>query len=76
MLVAAAKSGESWAFPELWNRHSKKILNTMYRVTRNRQDAEDAVQDTFLKAFLHLNSFDGRSSFPPGSHESQSIPLS
>lgn len=63
MLVAAAKSGESRAFSELWNRHSKKIFNTMYRVTRNRQDAEDALQDAFLKAFLHLNNFDGRSSF-------------
>jgi RNA polymerase sigma factor (sigma-70 family) len=63
VLVTAAKSGEDWAFPELWNRHSKKILNNMYRVTRNRQDAEDALQDAFLKAFVHLNNFDGRSSF-------------
>src|SRR5271154_4050653 len=62
-LVKAARSGEDWAFSELWLRHSKKIFNTMYRVTRNRQDAEDALQDAFLKAFLHLNNFDGRSSF-------------
>ncbi|MEI9977786.1 MAG: sigma-70 family RNA polymerase sigma factor [Edaphobacter sp.] len=63
VLVTAAKLGEDWAFSELWNRHSKKILNTMYRVTRNRQDAEDALQDAFLKAFAHLHNFDGRSSF-------------
>jgi RNA polymerase sigma factor (sigma-70 family) len=63
LLVTAAKLGEDWAFSELWNRHSKKIFNTMYRVTRNRQDAEDALQDAFLKAFLHLKNFDGRSSF-------------
>jgi RNA polymerase sigma-70 factor (ECF subfamily) len=62
-LVKAARSGEDWAFSELWHRHSKKIFNTMYRVTRNRQDAEDALQDAFLKAFLHLKNFDGRSSF-------------
>lgn len=62
-LVESARSGEDWAFSELWHRHSKKIFNTMYRVTRNRQDAEDALQDAFLKAFLHLKNFDGRSSF-------------
>ncbi|WP_158942963.1 RNA polymerase sigma factor [Granulicella sp. S190] len=63
MLVAAAKTGEDLAFSELWSRHSKVIFNTMYRITRNRQDAEDAVQDAFLKAYVHLKSFDGRSSF-------------
>jgi RNA polymerase sigma factor (sigma-70 family) len=62
-LVAAARTGEHLAFSELWNRHSKKIFNTMYRITRNRQDAEDALQDAFLKAFVHLKNFDGRSAF-------------
>jgi RNA polymerase sigma factor (sigma-70 family) len=62
-LVAAARAGEHLAFSELWNRHSQKIFSTIYRITRNRQDAEDALQDAFLKAFLHLKSFDGRSSF-------------
>jgi len=63
MLVTAAKSGEDSAFSELWNRHSKRAFNTMYRITRNRQDAEDALQEAFLKAFVHLNKFDGRSTF-------------
>ena len=63
LLVNAARSGEDSAFSELWHRHSRKIFNTLYRVTRNRQDAEDALQDAFLKAFLHLKNFDGRSSF-------------
>jgi RNA polymerase sigma factor (sigma-70 family) len=63
MLVTAAKLGEHWAFSELWNRHSKKAFNTVYRITRNRQDAEDALQDSFLKAFVHLKNFDGRSTF-------------
>jgi RNA polymerase sigma factor (sigma-70 family) len=35
----------------------------MYRITRNPQDAEDALQDAFLKAFVHLKNFDGRSTF-------------
>jgi RNA polymerase sigma factor (sigma-70 family) len=63
MLVTAARVGEHLAFSELWNRHSKRAFNTMYRITRNRQDAEDALQDAFLKAFIHLKNFDGRSTF-------------
>ncbi len=63
MLVAAAKTGEHQAFSELCKRHSKKIFSTVYRITRNRQDAEDALQEAFLKAYVHLKKFDGRSSF-------------
>jgi len=62
-LVAAAKRGEAAAFNELWQAHSKKILRITYRITRNREDAEDALQDSFLSAFAHLRKFDGRSSF-------------
>ena len=63
MLVAAAKVGDHSAFSELWNRHAKRAFSTMYRITKNRQDAEDGLQDAFMKAFVHLNSFDGRSTF-------------
>jgi RNA polymerase sigma factor (sigma-70 family) len=63
MLVTAAKMGDHSAFSELWNRHAKRAFNTMYRITKNRQDAEDGLQDAFMKAFVHLNSFDGRSTF-------------
>jgi RNA polymerase sigma factor (sigma-70 family) len=63
MLVTVAKSGEHSAFSELWGRHSKRAFNTVYSITRNRQDAEDALQDAFLKAFVHLRTFDGRSAF-------------
>jgi RNA polymerase sigma factor (sigma-70 family) len=63
MLVAAAKMGDHSAFSELWNRHSKRAFNTMYRITKNRQDAEDGLQEAFLKAFVHLKNFDGRSTF-------------
>ena len=63
VLVTAAREGDHSAFSELWNRHSKRALHMMYRITRNPQDAEDALQDTFLKAFVHLKTFDGRSTF-------------
>jgi RNA polymerase sigma-70 factor (ECF subfamily) len=62
-LVSGARSGNHAAFGELCELHSKKIFNTTLRLTRNREDAEDALQDSFLRAFVHLRSFDGRSSF-------------
>jgi RNA polymerase sigma-70 factor (ECF subfamily) len=62
-LVSAARDGNANAFAELRDRHSSKILRTTYRITGNWEDAEDALQDAFLKAFLHLNKFEGRSSF-------------
>jgi RNA polymerase sigma factor (sigma-70 family) len=63
ILVTAAREGDHSAFSELWNRHSKRAFRTIYRITRNQQDAEDALQDAFLKAFVHLKNFDGRSTF-------------
>jgi RNA polymerase sigma-70 factor (ECF subfamily) len=62
-LVAAAKIGHKGAFGDLYQRHAEKMLRITYRITRNRQDAEDAVQECFLNAFLHLKNFDGRSRF-------------
>jgi len=62
-LVAAAKIGRSGAFGDLYKRHAEKMFHITYRITRNREDAEDAVQECFLSAFLHLKSFDGRSRF-------------
>jgi len=62
-LVAAVQSGQEWAFVELCTRHSRRVFNTIYNVTRNREDAEDALQDSILRAFLHMKQFDGRSSF-------------
>jgi RNA polymerase sigma-70 factor, ECF subfamily len=62
-LVVAAQDGNVNAFAELRDRHFRAILRTTYRITRNREDSEDALQDSFLKAFTHLNSFEGRSSF-------------
>jgi RNA polymerase sigma factor (sigma-70 family) len=62
-LVLAAKSGEHRAFVELFHRHSPKVLRATYKVTRNHQDAEDAMQEAFLNAYVHIAKFDGRSQF-------------
>ncbi len=50
-------------FDELAATHAKRIFRAAYRITRNRQDAEDAVQDALLQAFVHLEHFEGRSTF-------------
>ncbi len=63
MLVSRAKSGDTGAFVELSKRHANRVFQATYRITRNRQDAEDAVQDAFLNAFTHIKNFEGRSSF-------------
>jgi RNA polymerase sigma factor (sigma-70 family) len=62
-LVAAAKEGQRAAFGELCERHTAKVFRVVHRITRNREDAEDAVQDCFLSAFVHIKNFDGRSQF-------------
>lgn len=62
-LVEAARSGHYHSFGELYARHAQKIFRATLRITRNREDAEDALQDCFLSALVHLGSFDGRSSF-------------
>ena len=62
-LLATAKSGETAALDMLYRAHAEKLFRTVHRITRNREDAEDAVQDSLLRAFLHLKSFDGRSTF-------------
>jgi RNA polymerase sigma-70 factor, ECF subfamily len=61
-LVAAAKGGDEGAFETLFNRHQRKVFALAFRYTRVREDAEDIVQQTFQKAFLHLQTFEGKSS--------------
>jgi RNA polymerase sigma-70 factor, ECF subfamily len=56
-LVAEAKSGNNTAFEELVNRYERKIYRLALRLTGNPQDAEDVLQETFLKAFEHLPEF-------------------
>jgi RNA polymerase sigma-70 factor, ECF subfamily len=62
-LVMAAKSGDRAAFDALIARHQRKVLFAALRITRNREDAEDVVQQSFQNAFIHLPEFEGRSSF-------------
>src|SRR5467141_747890 len=62
-LIAAAKSGRRAPFGELCERHMKQVSCVARRIIRNREDAEDAAQECFLNAFVHLKDFDGRSQF-------------
>ena len=62
-LVAAAKQGQAEAFGALCEPLARKLIQSAHRITRNREDAEDAFQDALLSAFIHINNFDGRSSF-------------
>jgi RNA polymerase sigma-70 factor, ECF subfamily len=62
-LIAAAKSGRRAPFGELCERHMKRVSRVTRRIIRNREDAEDAAQECFLNAFIHLKDFDGRSRF-------------
>ena len=62
-LVAVAKTGDTRAFELLVERHEGKIFSLAHRMTRNREDAEDVVQQSFQKAFIHLKRFEGESLF-------------
>lgn len=63
LLVSAALSGEPYAFVELSKRHSRKLLLKIYRMTKNWQDAEDTLQESLMKAFTQLYTFESRASF-------------
>ena len=62
-LVAAAKGGDLDAFQELVSRYEAKIYRLSWNITRNKEDAEDSMQDAFMKAFQHLDGFEGGSRF-------------
>ena len=62
-LIAAVRRGETTAFDSLYRAHAEKLVRTVQRITRNHEDAEDAAQDSFLRAFTHFESFKGRSTF-------------
>jgi RNA polymerase sigma-70 factor (ECF subfamily) len=61
--VGAARAGDCPAFAELWERHWNTAFKMAYRITKNPEDAEDVIQDAWLKAYVHLATFDGRSKF-------------
>jgi len=62
-LVVAARAGDELAFENLVKRHQAKIFGLARRYTRIPEDAEDVVQQTFQKAFIYLQKFEGKSSF-------------
>src|SRR3984885_15904547 len=62
-LVAAAKAGDISAFETLVGRYERKIFRLTQNITQNKEDAEDAMQEAFLKAFEHLGEFQGNSRF-------------
>jgi RNA polymerase sigma-70 factor, ECF subfamily len=62
-LVAAAKHADIQAFEELVLRHQQRVLAVAHRITNNREDAEDVAQESFYKAFLHLDAFQERARF-------------
>ena len=62
-LVASAKAGDVAAFEELVNRYERRIFRLTMNITQNREDAEDATQDAFLKSFKNLDRFQGGSRF-------------
>jgi RNA polymerase sigma-70 factor (ECF subfamily) len=62
-LVARARTGDVQAFTELVNHYERKIYRLAKHITQNDEDAEDVLQETFLKAYEHLDSFQGNSKF-------------
>lgn len=61
--VALARAGECDAFRLLVERHSRKVFRLAFRLTGNESDAEDVVQETFLRAYRSLNQFDEKAVF-------------
>ena len=62
-VVAQARLGDAKAFSELLRRYEGKIFRLALHITQNREDAEDVLQETFLKAYEHLDQFQGQSKF-------------
>mgnify|MGYP001486545343 CR=1 FL=1 len=62
-LVALAQQGDAPAFSELVSRYDRKIFRLARHITNSDEDAEDVLQETFLKAYEHLDGFQGNSKF-------------
>jgi RNA polymerase sigma-70 factor, ECF subfamily len=62
-LVHAAKAGDLGAFEELVKRYDRNVFRIAQHITQNREDAEDVVQDAFLKAYQNLQNFQENSKF-------------
>src|SRR5262252_4990794 len=61
--VTKARAGDADAYRVLVERHSRALFRLAYRMTGNQQDAEDVVQESFLRAYRQLDKFDERASF-------------
>jgi RNA polymerase sigma-70 factor (ECF subfamily) len=66
--VALARDGNSEAFRTLVERHSRAVFRLAHRLTGNAHDAEDVVQETFLKAYKQLGRFESRANFSTWLH--------
>ena len=66
--IAQARAGDPEAFRVLVERHSRAVFRLAYRMTGHEQDAEDAVQETFLRAYRQIHRFDSRSKFSTWLH--------
>jgi RNA polymerase sigma-70 factor (ECF subfamily) len=62
-LVAAIRGGETAAFEKLMRRYNQRLFRAARGLLRDEAEAEDVVQETFLRAYRHLHEFEGRSSF-------------
>jgi RNA polymerase sigma-70 factor (ECF subfamily) len=62
-LVRRAQHGESAAFDQLVQRYKERLYATVYHMTSNHEDANDLVQETFIKAYNSIGTFKGQSSF-------------
>ena len=62
-LVEAARAGDTGAFTELVNRYDRRIFRLAMNITQNKEDAEDVMQEAFLKSYSHLKDFQGDSRF-------------
>lgn len=67
-LVERVRGGDDDAFRVLVERHSRSLYRTAYRITSNAADADDVVQETFLRAYRSIGSYDGRASFTTWAH--------
>ena len=63
VLVDAARAGDVSAFEQLVRRYDRNVFRIAQHITQNREDAEDVVQDAFLKAYQNLAQFQGQSKF-------------
>jgi RNA polymerase sigma-70 factor (ECF subfamily) len=63
VLVEAARGGDTAAFSTLVTRYERRVYRLVMNITQNREDAEDSMQEAFLKSYAHLHEFQGDSRF-------------